>query len=105
ILLAIIGPVVGYLLCFVLPKLYTSQTVILVGQPAVPLSYVTDINSGDLNAHLTSLQEQILSRSRLEEIIYKVDLYPEERKQQASMEVLVDRLRKKISVVPVKPMA
>jgi polysaccharide chain length determinant protein (PEP-CTERM system associated) len=105
ILLAILGPVVGYLLCFVLPKQYTSQTVVLVQQPAVPLSYVTDINSGDLNARLTSLQEQILSRSRLEGIMDKLDLYSDERKQQGSMEALVDRLRKKIAVVPVKAMA
>jgi len=48
ILLAILGPALGYLLCFVLPKEYTSQTVILVEQPAVPTSYVTDISSGDL---------------------------------------------------------
>src|ERR1700745_405167 len=94
ILLAILGPALGYLLCFVLPKEYTSQTVILVEQPAVPASYVTDISSGDLNARLTSLQEQILSRSRLEGIINKLDLYADERKQQASMEELVDRLRK-----------
>jgi polysaccharide chain length determinant protein (PEP-CTERM system associated) len=105
ILLAMLGPTVGYLVCFVLPKQYTSQTVILVGQPAVPVSYVTDIRSGDLNSRLTSLQEQILRSSRLESIITKFALYSEERTQHASMEGLVERLRKKISVVPVKPMA
>src|SRR6202035_111840 len=67
--------------------------------------YVTDISSGDLKQRLTTLQEQILSRSRLEGIITKFDLYPSERRQQVSMEVLVDRLRKKIAVAPVKPMA
>jgi polysaccharide chain length determinant protein (PEP-CTERM system associated) len=105
ILLALLGPAVGYLLCFVLPKEYTSQTTILVEQPAVSPSYVTDISSGDLKQRLTTLQEQILSRSRLEAIINKFGLYPQERKQQASMEALVDRLRKKIAVTPVKPMA
>ena len=105
ILLAILGPALGYLLCFVLPKEYTSQTTILVDQPAVSASYVTDINSGDLKQRLTTLQEQILSRSRLEAMINKFGLYPQERKQQVSMEVLVDKLRKKIAVTPVKPMA
>jgi polysaccharide chain length determinant protein (PEP-CTERM system associated) len=105
ILLAVFGLAVGYVLCFALPKEYTSQMVILVEQPAVPASYVTDISTGDLKQRLTTLQEQILSRSRLEAIINKFDLYPAERKQQASMEGLVDRLRKKIAVVPVKPMA
>lgn len=105
ILLAILGPALGYLLCFVLPKEYTSQTVILVEQPAVPTSYVTDISSGDLKQRLTTLQEQILSRSRLEGMIGKFGLYPRERAQHASMETLVDRLRKKVAVTPVKPMA
>jgi polysaccharide chain length determinant protein (PEP-CTERM system associated) len=105
ILLAILGPALGYLLCFVLPKEYTSQTTILVDQPAVSASYVTDINGGDLKQRLTTLQEQILSRSRLEAIINKFDLYRQDRKQQTSMEALVDRLRRKITVTPVKAMA
>jgi polysaccharide chain length determinant protein (PEP-CTERM system associated) len=58
-----------------------------------------------LKQRLTTLQEQILSRSRLEAIINKFGLYQKERTQQASMDALVDRLRKKISVTPVKPMA
>ena len=105
ILLVILGPVVGYILAHVLPKQYTSQTVILVEQPAVPASYVTDISGGDLKQRLTTLQEQILSRSQLEGIIKRLNLFPADRAQQASMEDLVDRLRKKISVTPVKPMA
>jgi polysaccharide chain length determinant protein (PEP-CTERM system associated) len=105
ILLAILGPAVGYLVSLALPKEYTSQTVILVEQPAVSPSYVTDISTGDLKQRLTTLQEQILSRSRLESIINKFGLYPQERRQQVSMEALVDRLRKKIAVSPVKPMA
>ena len=34
ILLLILGPVIGYLVSLALPKEYTSQTVILVEQPA-----------------------------------------------------------------------
>src|SRR6202140_592511 len=105
ILLAILGPAAGYLVTLALPKEYTSQTGILVEQPAVSPSYVTDISTGDLKQRLTTLQEQILSRSRLESIINKFGLYPQERRQQVSMEALVDRLRKKIAVSPVKPMA
>jgi len=102
--LLVLGPVAGYLVSMLLPKQYTSQTTILVQQPAVPMSYVTDINSGDLKQQLTSLQEQILSRSRLEAIITKFGLYANERNQ-VPMEALVDRFKKKITVTPVKPMA
>ena len=105
ILLAILGPALGYLVCLALPKEYTSQTVILVEQPAVPTSYVTNISSGDLKQRLTTLQEQILSRSRLEGMVNRFGLYPKDRAQHAPMETLVDRLRKKIVVTPVRPMA
>ena len=57
--LLLLGPIVGYLISLVLPKEYTSQTTILVQQPAVPIEYVTNINSGELKQQLTSLQEQI----------------------------------------------
>ena len=103
--LLVLGPIAGYLVSLVLPKEYTSQTTILVQQPAVPIEYVTNINSGELKQQLTSLQEQILSRSRLETMITKYGLYAKEQNQQVPMETLVDRLRKKIIVTPVKPMA
>jgi len=96
-------PVLGLALSFVLPKEYTSQTIVLVQQPAVPDKYVTEIDSGDLKQRLTSLQEQILSRTKLEEIINKFQLYPNDRGS-VPMDALVERLRKKIVVTPVKPM-
>jgi len=100
----VLCPLVALALSLVLPKEYTSQTVVLVQQPAVPESYLTEITSSDLKQRLTSLQEQILSRSRLEAIINKFGLYPKDRAQ-ISMDTLVERLRKKVVVSPVKPMA
>jgi polysaccharide chain length determinant protein (PEP-CTERM system associated) len=52
---------------------------------------------------LASLQDQILSRSRLEAIIDKSGLYAEE-KGRIPMEALVDRFHNKITVTPLKPM-
>lgn len=100
----VLCPIAGYCISFFLPKEYSSQTVILVEQPAISDQAITEITSTDLKQRLTSLQEQLLSRSRLEAVIEKFNLFPEERKA-APMEALVDQLRKKISVTPVKPMA
>jgi polysaccharide chain length determinant protein (PEP-CTERM system associated) len=100
----VICPIAGYLLSFFLPKEYTSQTVILVEQPAIPDSEVTGISSADLKQRVTTLQEQILSRSRLEALINQFNLYAGDRKE-VPMEALVDRLKHKIGVTPVKPMA
>src|SRR2546423_4698419 len=100
----VLFPLAALALSFILPKEYTSETVVLVQEPAVPESYLTEITSSDLKQRLTSLQEQILSRSRLEAIINKFGLYPKDRAQ-ISMDTLVERLRKKVVVSPVKPMA
>jgi polysaccharide chain length determinant protein (PEP-CTERM system associated) len=98
----LIAPIAAYLLCFVVPKQYTSQTTVLVQQPAVSQSDVTSAETDDLNRRLATMQEQILSRSRLEPVIDKLGLYSGERGQ-VPMEDLVNRLRKKIVISPVKP--
>ena len=100
----VLCPIAGYVASFFVPKEYTSQTVILVEQPAIPDQAISEISSADLKQRLTTLQEQILSRSRLEAMIAKFNLFAEDRKS-VPMEALVDRLRRKISVTPVKPMA
>jgi polysaccharide chain length determinant protein (PEP-CTERM system associated) len=86
-----------------LPKRYTSETKVLVDQPEVPADIVKPVATEDLNHRLASMQEQILSRTRLEPIVEKFGLYPEDRGE-AHIEDLVDRLRKSISVTPLESM-
>jgi polysaccharide chain length determinant protein (PEP-CTERM system associated) len=100
----ILCPIIAYVVSLFLPKQYMSEAVILVQQPTIPESSITEIISADLNPRLTTLQEQILSRSRLETLINKFALYAPDRSKVA-LETLVDRLRRKIIVTPVKPMA
>src|SRR5258708_8435050 len=61
ILLAILGPAVGDLLCFVLPKEYTSQTGVLGPQPPLPTSHVTETTTRGPNHPPTPLHNPILS--------------------------------------------
>ena len=86
-----------------LPKKYTSQTLVLVAKPAVPTEYVKPVVTEDLNQRLASMKEQILSRTRLEPVIEKFDLYHKDR-EKLHMEDLVDRLRKAIAISPLEPM-
>src|SRR6266478_1354684 len=74
----------GLLSAIVLPKRYTSQTLVLVDQPTVPSEYVRPVVSEELNHRLASMQEQILSRTRLQPIIEKFGLYTKDRERQAS---------------------
>jgi polysaccharide chain length determinant protein (PEP-CTERM system associated) len=90
-------------LAMVLPKKYTSQTLILVQQPTVPSDIVRSVVTEDLNHRLASMQEQILSRTRLEPIVEKFGLYPELRGK-VHIEDLVERLRTSIEVKPLASM-
>src|SRR5258708_28865228 len=94
-LFATFGCVAGFTMSRVLPKRYTSKTLVLVQQPEAEsvASPLTD-NS---NQRLAAMQQQILSRSRLEPVIRDLNLY-EKDIDRLSMEALVDRLRQAITV-------
>ena len=83
----------GLLAATSLPKKYTSETLVLVDQPTVPTEFVKPVVTDDLNHRLASMQEQILSRTRLQPIIEKFGLYAEERRRK-SIDDLVEKLRK-----------
>ena len=87
---------------FVLPKRYTSQTMVLVAQPAVGPDYVKPVVTEDLNHRLASMKEQILSRTRLQPIIEKFGLYAGVRGQ-VHIEDLVERLRTAVEIKPLEP--
>src|SRR6267154_181004 len=86
----------------VLPKRFTSQTIVLVDQPTVSPDLVKPVITEQTNQRLASMQEQILSRSRLQPIIEKFGLYPSERGT-LHMEELVAKLRSAIEVTPLEP--
>jgi polysaccharide chain length determinant protein (PEP-CTERM system associated) len=88
----------------ILPKKYTSQTVVLVDPPAVSAEIVKPVVPENLGPQLASMQQQILSRTRLEPVIEKFGLYQKDRKGH-TIDELVSRLRDSIEVVPMEPMA
>jgi len=94
----------GTLAAMVLPKKYMSQTMVLVEQPTVSDKIVPPVINEDLSRRLESMQQQILSRSRLQPVIEKLNLYPGERGK-VHMEDLVDRLRSSVKITPLEPMA
>jgi len=76
---------------------------VLVEQPTVPTDIVKPVVNDDLNHRLSSMSEQVLSRSRLQQIIEKLNLYPGERNP-TDMENGVGRLRKSVEVELMQPM-
>jgi polysaccharide chain length determinant protein (PEP-CTERM system associated) len=77
---------------YFLPNRYRSETTILVVPQRVPETYVRSTVTADVSERLTTITQQILSRTRLERIIDEFKLYPEERKTMI-MEDIVARMR------------
>jgi polysaccharide chain length determinant protein (PEP-CTERM system associated) len=98
----IVGISLAYGLCRVLPKSYTSKTLVLIEPPTVPPDYVQPVITGSLNERLASMTEQILSRTRLQPIVEEFNLFPKDRSR-IPLEGLVSRLRKDIEVKPIRP--
>src|SRR6267154_2068836 len=93
----------GLAASLVLPKKYTSTTLVLVERPTVPKDVIKPVITDDLNQRMASMKAQILSRSRLESIINKFNLYPQER-HTTHIEDLVEKLKVAINVELIQPM-
>jgi polysaccharide chain length determinant protein (PEP-CTERM system associated) len=93
------GGALGLGATMVLPKKFTSQARIQIHEQSVSTDLVKPILTEATNARLSSMQEQILSRTQLQSIIERLGLYPSDRGKM-HMEDLVFRLRKAIDVTP-----
>jgi polysaccharide biosynthesis transport protein len=80
-----------------LPNVYEATTTILVDPQQVPEKYVSPAINSDHYARLNTITQQVLSRSRLQEIIEKLGLYQERRKAEP-MEDLIQEMRDDISI-------
>jgi polysaccharide chain length determinant protein (PEP-CTERM system associated) len=80
-----------------LPDQFKSETTILVVPQRVPESYVRSTVSGRIEDRVQSLQQQILSRSRLERIILDFNLYRPALQTQP-MESVIEGMRSAIKV-------
>jgi polysaccharide chain length determinant protein (PEP-CTERM system associated) len=76
-----------------LPNLYRSDSLILVVPQRVPESYVRSTVTTRIEDRLQAISQQILSRTRLEQVVQDFNLYPRERARQELMEDIVERMR------------
>jgi succinoglycan biosynthesis transport protein ExoP len=80
-----------------LPSVYRSGTLILVEQPAVPEKLVASNIDNDIQRQMDSISQQILSRTRLLQIIDSLNLYADLRKKKSPDE-LVEVMRKDVEI-------
>lgn len=92
-----IGLAIGYVV-FRLPDIYESSTLIVVKPSTLPNSVVPTMTEENLTRELTSISQVVTSRSSLQPLLEKYDLYHDERLRGEPMEMLIDAMRKQIKV-------
>src|SRR3954463_724351 len=92
-----VGLAFGYVV-YRLPDLYESTTLIVVKTSTLPNSVVPTITEETLTRELTSISQVVTSRSSLQPLMEKYDLYKDERRRGEPMELLIDQMRKQIKV-------
>jgi polysaccharide chain length determinant protein (PEP-CTERM system associated) len=75
-----------------MPNRFRAEALILVVPQQIPETYVQPTVRVRLADRLASFNQQILSRTRLEQIVQEFDLYPSERKTHL-MEDVIERMR------------
>jgi polysaccharide chain length determinant protein (PEP-CTERM system associated) len=95
----VIFPILGAILTKFLPPKYMSQTLVLIEEQKVPEDYVKPVIASGLDERLSSMREQILSRSRIQPVIEKYNLYNTGR---VTMDERVELARKAINIQPIR---
>ena len=96
---AILLPILAYASSYLVSPQYLSQTLVLIEQQKVSEKYVTPVNEEDLSGRLASMKEQILSRSRLQPILDRFNLYGTKH---MTMDDRIDAMRKDIDIKPIR---
>jgi succinoglycan biosynthesis transport protein ExoP len=93
----ILFSVVGTIFVLLLPDHYKASTTILVDPQKVPEKYVSPTVSSDPAQRLTTITQQVLSSTRLQQIIDDMNLYPQ-LQGKMSREEIIDTMRQYITI-------
>lgn len=88
---------IGIAYCLLWPRVYEATALVVVQPQKVPGSIVKATVTSKMEERLQIITQQVLSRTRLMEIIDRFKLYPESR-QKAVPDDLAERMRKDITI-------
>lgn len=83
-----------------LPDLYRGTATVLVERPDVTESRVRPGEADELQARLQTIEEKLLSRARLLDVVQRFNLYSGQRTKGASTEAIVEQMRRDIRLEP-----
>lgn len=81
-----------------LPDVYESTTLIVVKPATLPNSVIPTVTEDSLTRQLASIAQVVTSRSSLEPLLNKYDLYKRERDRGEPMESIIESMRRDIHV-------
>ncbi|KMY66533.1 hypothetical protein AAU61_15405 [Desulfocarbo indianensis] len=87
----------GIAYCLFWPRVYEATALVVVQPQKVPGTIVAPTVTSKMEERLQIITQQVLSRTRLMEIIERFDLYPEAR-HKAVPDDMAERMRKDISI-------
>ena len=93
----VLGVLVSFGVYKYLPKVYKATTLILVQSQRIPESYVRPTITDSVASRLSTISQEILSRTRLEKVIHEFNLFSEIRNS-VPMEGIVEMMRSAIEV-------
>jgi len=88
---------IGYVV-YKLPSIYESTSLLTVKPPTISSYLVQSLTNEDLSQRLQTINQEVLSRSSLEPMVQKYDLYKQERAAGLPMELVIDKMYKNIKV-------
>ena len=94
---ALLAPLAGFGVSYFFSSKYTSQALVLVEGQKVPEGIVQPVVTQDLTERIATLQQQVLSQSRLQPMIERVGLV----KPGQNVDDVVEAIRSNMTVEPV----
>ncbi len=94
---ALLAPVAGFLVSYAFSPKYTSQSLVLVEAPKIPDAVVQQVFTEDLTQHIATIEQQVLSPSRLRPMVERWGL----TKGGQNVEDVMDNIRLNMTIQPV----
>jgi polysaccharide chain length determinant protein (PEP-CTERM system associated) len=94
---ALLAPLAGFAISYAFPAKYASQSLVLVEAAKIPDAVVQQVFTEDLAQHIATIQQRVLSASRLKPMIDRIGL----AKNGQNMEDVADNIRLNMTIEPV----
>jgi len=93
----LLAPLAGFLVSYVFSPKYTSQSLVLVEAPKIPDAVVQQVFNEDLTQHIATIEQQVLSPSRLRPMMERWGM----AKGGQNVEDVMDNIRLNMTIQPV----